>query len=171
LVLDIHHSVTSIKKNRTFSPKTATKHRPRRRTPTSQRPLRAKWHVFSKFVRVDSYVTSSIPADTALLSHRPNVSRRHQCESRERAATRAGWSIAGIRKMMLQISAGAVCCVILISTVAAGTDEDDSRPTAKPSKSPEQAIQRFVDECLAISPGEGRYPVSFMIGAGSRGSR
>ncbi len=69
--------------------------------------------------------------------------------------------------MMLQISAGAVCCVILISTVAAGTDEDDSRPTAKPSKSPEQAIQRFVDECLAISPGEGRYPVSFMIGAES----
>ena len=47
------------------------------------------------------------------------------------------------------------------------TADDDNRPTAKPSESPEKAIQRFVDECVAISPGEGPYPVRFVIGAES----
>ncbi|HIE95843.1 MAG TPA: formylglycine-generating enzyme family protein [Fuerstia sp.] len=67
--------------------------------------------------------------------------------------------------MMIQISVRVICCALLTGMAAGGTDEDDSRPTAKPSGSPEKAIQRFVDECVTITPGKGPYPVKSVIGA------
>jgi formylglycine-generating enzyme required for sulfatase activity len=68
--------------------------------------------------------------------------------------------------MLKQISIIIICCVlhyIGVTTVVAAND--DNRPTAKPSESPEKAIRRFVHECVAITPGEGPYPAKSVIGA------
>lgn len=42
--------------------------------------------------------------------------------------------------------------------------QDTSRPTAKPSASPEEAIKRFVEECVEIKPGTGKFPGKFQLG-------
>ena len=71
---------------------------------------------------------------------------------------------------MMHISFRAICCAFLLLfllLIGIAAEADESRPTATPSESPDKAIQRFVDECLSITPGKGRYPVSSVIGAES----
>jgi formylglycine-generating enzyme required for sulfatase activity len=68
--------------------------------------------------------------------------------------------------MVKQILRTGVCCGLLcIGMTSLATANEDSRRTAVPSESPEKAIQRFVDECLAITPGEGPFPDTSVIGA------
>ena len=67
--------------------------------------------------------------------------------------------------MVKQISITSISCGLLISAALATMDKDNDRATATPSESAEKAIERFVDECLAITPGEGRYPATSVIGA------
>lgn len=43
--------------------------------------------------------------------------------------------------------------------------ENDQRPTAVPSESTEEMLQRFVDECVAITPGKGDFPKTAVIGS------
>lgn len=53
-----------------------------------------------------------------------------------------------------------------IGITSVGTARDD-RPTATPSETAEKAIERFVHECVAITPGKGQYPAKSVIGAKS----
>ena len=40
----------------------------------------------------------------------------------------------------------------------------DEKETARPSKSYEEVLQRFVDECVTITPGKGKFPTEFTYG-------
>ena len=55
---------------------------------------------------------------------------------------------------------GMVFCIVCGSVLA----QDATRPTARPSASHEEAIKRFVEECVAIRPGTGRFPGKFQLG-------
>lgn len=53
------------------------------------------------------------------------------------------------------------CCLASITCAA----DEEKRPTAVPSESPEHMLQRFVDECVKIEPGKKQFPKSFVIGS------
>lgn len=55
---------------------------------------------------------------------------------------------------------GMVLCIVGGSVLA----QDTSRPTARPSASPEEAIKRFLEECVEIKPGAGEFPGKFELG-------
>ena len=48
--------------------------------------------------------------------------------------------------------------------------DEEKRPTAVPSRSPEHMLQRFVDECVTIKPGTKNFPASFVMGAATPGA-
>lgn len=47
---------------------------------------------------------------------------------------------------------------------SAGITNDDQRPTAVPSKSAAETFERFVRECLRVTPGTDPFPKSFRFG-------
>ena len=67
--------------------------------------------------------------------------------------------------MLKQISITSICCGLIINTALATMNQEDDRPTATPSANAEKAIERFVNECLSITPGEVPYPAKSVIGA------
>jgi len=71
------------------------------------------------------------------------------------AGVRSAWLLAGL------LSPASALCLM----PAAGAQEA-SRESARPSESTEEMLKRFVDECVAITPGEGQFPKSFTIGGG-----
>ena len=60
----------------------------------------------------------------------------------------------------LTIQSLAIGFLILCTTVSVAEEMD----TREPSKTPEAAFQRFVDECVSITPGQGAFPVKFTVG-------
>lgn len=48
-----------------------------------------------------------------------------------------------------------------------GSPVDEDRPTAVPSKTPDETLKRFVQECVRITPGKDPFPRVFVFGTSS----
>ena len=61
-----------------------------------------------------------------------------------------------------------LCAMLALFVLTAAAEvveaQDNELPTRTPSASAEAAIERFVTECVSITPGEGRYPARFKMG-------
>lgn len=61
---------------------------------------------------------------------------------------------------------GIFAVAAIVTLAATVTADDDEKPaTAVPSKSAEEAVKRFVTECVEITPGKGGFPATAVIGA------
>lgn len=70
--------------------------------------------------------------------------------------------------MNVDMIPSACAIALFVACVCDGTSGQDDRPrTAVPSRSTDEMLQRFVDECVRITPGEGGFPTRFVIGAES----
>jgi formylglycine-generating enzyme required for sulfatase activity len=69
---------------------------------------------------------------------------------------RTAWLLAGL----LSLSTA-------FRMIPAASAQDESRKSARPSESTEEMLERFVDECVSITPGEEQFPKSFTMGGGA----
>lgn len=72
-----------------------------------------------------------------------------------------------MRTQILPFSVFLWLCLTTSSLVIAQNDEptDENRASAIPSKSADAAIRRFIEECVNIQLGTGRFPRKFAVGS------